>query len=233
MHCRFCGIPGRLDPHIQVGQVVAFSFEDEVTPSAGIAILELVRWESWQDRHSSVRVEWAMHYFCVCRCPPVIQVDENISVPAVCDVDILALVGVQAEDCAVDDGAKLWGQWQIWHEEWGVRLRLIRHGVDVKAKEAGRVKIAEHEEEGGVGGVAEPAPAHESGADERGGKADPEYDLHEEIVVAEHLGYRVGPWPLAIGPETAAATQRKCNQSTGFFYFQPMQSVASINTHPA
>ena len=43
---------------------------------------------------------------------------------------------------------------------------------EVEAKEHGRVEAAEAAEEGGVGGVPEPAPGDEGGADEGGGEGE-------------------------------------------------------------
>ena len=60
------------------------------------------------------------------------------------------------------------------------------HDVNVKAEGAGRVELAEATEEGGVGGMAEPALADEGGMDEGGGESEAEENLYEVIVV-EHL----------------------------------------------
>ncbi|TVU00699.1 hypothetical protein EJB05_53881, partial [Eragrostis curvula] len=83
----------------------------------------------------------------------------------------------------------------------GVELRVPGDGkeaqireevlVDVEAEEAGRVALVEAAEEGRVGGVAEPALGDEGGADERGGEADAEQDVAEEVVVAKNQRDRV------------------------------------------
>ena len=48
------------------------------------------------------------------------------------------------------------------------------------------MEAAEAAEEGGVGGVPEPAPGDEGGADEGGGEGEAQQDFAEEVVVAEH-----------------------------------------------
>ena len=65
---------------------------------------------------------------------------------------------------------------------WGPRAQL----PEVEAEEHGRVEAAEAAEEGGVGGVPEPAPRDVGGADEGSGEGEAQQDLTEEVVVAEH-----------------------------------------------
>ena len=52
-------------------------------------------------------------------------------------------------------------------------------------------------EEGGVGGMPEPALAREGGMDKGGGEADADDYLPEKVIVAEDLGYDIG-WLLRL-----------------------------------
>lgn len=96
------------------------------------------------------------------------------------------------------------------------------------------MQLAEAAEEGGVRGVAEPALAHEGG-----GKADADDDLDEQVVVAEHLGYGVGPQPLAIPtrqvvneihPETAAVTTKRNANSELFLQTSNTENLPDSTT---
>jgi hypothetical protein len=85
---------------------------------------------------------------------------------------------------AVDHGGELRGLRQHWDE---ARSQPV---VDVDAKEAGWVKLAETAEELAVGDVVEPALAHDGCTDKGRGKADTDDDLPEKVVIVENLGYR-------------------------------------------
>ena len=102
--------------------------------------------------------------------------DEEAPVPALADEE-LARCGARA----ADRGGELRGP-RDGHEPRGPRAQF----PEVEAEERGRVEAAEAAEEGGVGGVPEPAPRDVGGADEGSGEGEAQQDLTEEVVVAEH-----------------------------------------------
>ncbi len=143
------------------------------------------RAEGGDDRPVARRMERAAELERGLAAAPVAH--EEAAVPAAVDpraeVEVEVGGGAQVEAAAADDGGEL-GRVGEGHE---ARAREAG-AVDVEAEEAGRVEDGEAAEEGPVGGVAEPAPADERGADEEGGVGEAEEDLAEEVPVVEHRG---------------------------------------------
>lgn len=141
------------------------------------------RRELREGNETSRSMERTVH--SVCEVAVAEQVDDNPAVPGVHDARGSADVRVQSEPPAADDCGELRGLGQD-RDEVSAKPLVGGEGGEVEPKEAWRVNVAEAAEEGGVGGVPEPAPRDVGGADEGSGEGEAQQDLTEEVVVAEH-----------------------------------------------
>lgn len=72
------------------------------------------------------------------------------------------------------------------------------------------MELAEAAEAGGVRGDAEPALGRQGGADEGGGGVHAKEDLAQKVVVAQHLGRRLGAHHLHSSPRDTGALLYVC-----------------------